>query len=568
MINCNKTGRIFTAAVSVVMALALAVLPGCGGKNESRAIRYDIDSGVTLLDPQFATDTNAVMIITNCFEGLLRRAADGTVEPGVAESYTVSADGRVYIFTLREDAVWSDGVAVTANDFVFAFRRIFDEESPSPYAAQFASIAGAAERLGVEEEKTEDTAEADDAQQDTRASAADSAPTEDTEPAALPELGVLARDARTLVITLAEANPGFPEKLTSVAASPCREDFFEATMGKYARAISQIVFNGAFTVTGWDNAKEITLAKNESYADAAQVSVPEVRLYIGKKDTRDRFTSGKTDFYQLTYDDSELLGNKKYTSTTVENQIWALVMNEGNALFANDKIRRALASAIDFDDFTQSGRTPDKYGVTRSLVAPAAIVGGELYSAVSPGAASIAYDPEQAAALFAAGLAELGVEAPASITMLVPESSGLAEFSGWLQKQWLESLNLLVNISVISDAKVSSALRSGDYQLALELFSSSSSGPEGTLSAFASDSSANVTGYSSAVYDRLVRYGIAQSDTARKADYFTRAEQQLLSEAVAVPFFTQSSYYASGKGVSGIAVFPDGELSFRTAFRK
>lgn len=543
----GKTARRTLAA----LCAALLLLGGCGKRGESRGIRYDLGGKVTLLDPQFATSSADCTVLHNCFEGLLRLDASGQPVPGVAESYIVSADGLTYTFTLRADAKWSDGVAVTADDFVFAFQRIFDELSPSPYSALFSSIAGAAQPETAEE-AAEETAAADGT-----APAAAEAPAQ--------ELGVRALGDRTLVITLSEANPSFPERLTSLAAAPCRRDFFEGTMGRYGRALAQAVFNGPFNVTSWDNEKAVVLTRSETYCAADEVQAPTVTLTIGSEDARERFISGKTDFYQLGYGDDELLTSRRVTVETVENQLWALVLNEKDGPTANQNLRLALLSAIDFDSFVDAGRTPEKYGVARSLAASTATVGGQSYAGLST-ASGIAFDPESARGYLAAALAELELDEAPTLTLLLPASSGLDEFGGWLQKQWQENLNLLVNLAPAADADWQSALGAGAYQIALQLITSASAGPEGTLGVFASDSDLNAAGFADPSYDRWLKLGIAESDPARSAAWFSRAEDLLAQRGVAYPLFTQSSYFASARGVSGIRVLPDGKVSFRDAY--
>ena len=73
-------------------------------------------------------------IVRDMFEGLTIYDPHGKVIPGVAESWTLSDDGTVYTFKLREAANWSDGKPVTANDFVFAYRRMEDPKEAAEYA--------------------------------------------------------------------------------------------------------------------------------------------------------------------------------------------------------------------------------------------------------------------------------------------------------------------------------------------------------------------------------------------------------------------------------------------------
>ena len=87
----------------------------------------------TSVDPQIVEDTTGAAIVRDLFEGLYNQDADGNLVPGVALSHTTNADKTVYTFTLRDNAKWSDGKTVTAGDFEYAWKRLADPETASPY---------------------------------------------------------------------------------------------------------------------------------------------------------------------------------------------------------------------------------------------------------------------------------------------------------------------------------------------------------------------------------------------------------------------------------------------------
>ena len=118
---------------------------------------YSVIDDFPSLDPQLVQDVESASVARDIFEGLMNEDADGNLMPGVATEYAVSDDGLVYTFTLRDDAVWSDGVAVTAQHFVDGIRRAADPETASEYA-WFLEVAGilnagavTAGEMGVEE---------------------------------------------------------------------------------------------------------------------------------------------------------------------------------------------------------------------------------------------------------------------------------------------------------------------------------------------------------------------------------------------------------------------------------
>src|SRR5690606_6395574 len=102
------------------------------------------------LDPHRARGAEAANILRDLYEGLTRAAPDGSIVPGVAERWEVSEDGRRYLFYLRDDARWSNGDPVTAEDFVFGLRRSVAPDTASPYAKSLGVIVNATAVLAGE----------------------------------------------------------------------------------------------------------------------------------------------------------------------------------------------------------------------------------------------------------------------------------------------------------------------------------------------------------------------------------------------------------------------------------
>ena len=146
--------RVYSVLLTLLIFLTGCSLPG----SDDNLIRYNISVNVDNLDPQYISTANETLLILNCFEGLMKLDASGQPIAALAERYTLSEDKQVYTFYLREGLKWSDGEPLTAGDFVFAFRRLFNPDSPSPNARDFRSMENAdailsgqlaASRLGI-----------------------------------------------------------------------------------------------------------------------------------------------------------------------------------------------------------------------------------------------------------------------------------------------------------------------------------------------------------------------------------------------------------------------------------
>lgn len=138
----------FTAAV--LAAAFLFALTGCGSSTNSASFTWFVDSIPANLDPQVASGASDVIACENLYGTLVRKDPDGELVPGLCEKWTVSSDGLTYTFTLKDGLTYAaaKGAAteydITAEDFVFAFRRIFHAETASPYAVEFSAIQNSA----------------------------------------------------------------------------------------------------------------------------------------------------------------------------------------------------------------------------------------------------------------------------------------------------------------------------------------------------------------------------------------------------------------------------------------
>jgi oligopeptide transport system substrate-binding protein len=270
------------------------------------------------LDPQAAPDHYAQEILRDLFEGLTTESADGNVVPGVATRWSVSSDGRVYRFELREDARWSDGSRVVADDFVAAFRRAVDLKSGAPTADLFRAIRNAPDILGG---KLESGA-----------------------------LGIRALSPSMLEIELETPVPFFPALLTHTAFSPRHPSVH---VDGNASARSPPIGNGAYQFEEWIPNLHIAVRRNPFYWDRQSVKIERVVYYpiAAEADEYLRYRAGDIDL----------------TASVPLNQIPALKRERPNELriapslatyfigfnlqrspFANNRdLRQALSLAID-----------------------------------------------------------------------------------------------------------------------------------------------------------------------------------------------------------------------------
>lgn len=521
----------------LLTALLFCLLPvGCG-EEESKSIRLDFTGQVTNLDPQFVTDETSRTILSNTFDGLLRQTEDGTLEPACAESYTISADGRVYTFILRDDLRWSNGDPVTANDFVFALRRLFHPQVPSPYAGEYLAIEGAAQVLAGQ----------------------------------LPQesLGARALDDRTLEITLTQPSALFLQRLAATPALPCEEKFFTETKARYGLSVNALLFNGPYEISSWRE-EQVVLKKNSRYFAEETVVCPQVVFYSSRvvtaeeaekpedvQSARDLFLAGSADLYKASYEELEQLEGAGAQILSVENTVWMLAFRQQGAL-AEPLVRRSFLQAVDRSGISE--RLPEQYRFTDSCVPQNNLLEGMDDPTISSG------DTQTARETLLQGLSLLELEKMPTVTLLLPESAGLTDLAGYYQRQWMENLIVYVNLERVSDSEYQSRIASGDFDLAFLAMEAEGQGPGGMLESFLSGSSRNVVGYENPDYDALVTGALEEDQMEDTIACYEQAQQMLLDQGVVQPFAAQSTYYALGQRTSGITL-EGGLLSFRSASR-
>ena len=207
--------------------------------NDTNTVNIAINADLNTMDHHVATDGGSFVMQNLCIGGLAALDENGQPIPDLAESWEISDDGTVYTFHIR-DAKWSNGTPLTANDFVFGWRRLNDPELQSEYAFIL-------ETIGVKNAKA----------------------THDGE-MAMEELGVEAVDDKTFVVTL-DRPCGFALGLMAFPSFfPLNEEFFNEHKDTYAQSLDDLLFCGPYVFSNWEENHEYTFTKNPDYWNAAE----------------------------------------------------------------------------------------------------------------------------------------------------------------------------------------------------------------------------------------------------------------------------------------------------------
>jgi len=304
-------------AVSLSMAGGVMMTPSLAEVVYNRGSAAEPES----LDPHKTSTVYEAHVLRDLFLGLVTEDAKSEVIPGAAESWTVSDDGTVYTFKLRQGATWSDGSPVTADDFVFAFQRLQDPKTAAEYASMLQKVKNAKE-VNAGKMKPE-------------------------------ELGVKAIDANTLEITLVAPTPYFLEVLTHQSTYPVSKAAIEKFGADWVKP-GNMVSNGAYTLAEWVPNDHIKLVKNPKFYDADNVKIDVVN-YIPTEDRSSamkRFEAGELDSYddlptEQLADLKAKFGDEVRVDPYLGTYYYAIKTDK--APWDNVELRNAISMAIDRD---------------------------------------------------------------------------------------------------------------------------------------------------------------------------------------------------------------------------
>ncbi len=340
----NRVKSIWRTAVCIALSLLLLA---CGKESHQKektvtalpvgkkALNVGLNAGVPTLDPVFSSGTFSERVLSDLFEGLVSLDQNNVPVPGVAKSWDISNNHLVYTFYLRNNARWSNGEPVTAQDFVFSLRRAVTPRSTAVLGALLAGIKNASGILAGKK-------------------AADS-------------LGVKAINDRTLRIVLAHPQPYFLFILANTIAFPV----YPPLVKKYGKSWANpnhIVSNGAYKLKSWVINGNLSLVRNPDYWDAKHVNIDTVNFYpiVSPSDAYNQYLSGRLDMtFSLPQNTTIAYYKKHYGKqfvhvTQLANYFyWMNVKKPGlNKL----GVRKALTMAVDRKAITshvvKMGQTP------------------------------------------------------------------------------------------------------------------------------------------------------------------------------------------------------------------
>ncbi len=453
------------------------------------------------LDPHKTSTIPEANLMRDLFLGLTAHDGNATLIPGAAESWTVSDDGLVWTFKLREGALWSDGSPVTAEDFVWSWQRVVNPETAAEYAYMLAPILNA-EAI----------------------TAGQKAPS---------ELGTKALDPLTLEVTLKGPTPYFLEMLTHQATYPVNPASVTALGADFTKA-GNLVSNGPFVLESFTPNDHISVVKNAKFYDAASITIDRVNFYPTDDvatATR-RFEAGELDmtldFPAEQYEALKAsLGDKVKVGPLLGTFYYGFKMDKEP--WSNPEIRRAVSMAIDRDYLSEE--------VWQNTMLPAWTLvppGIEGYTVAAPDYAAMSQlDREDAAReiLERYGYTEAN---PLKMEIRFNTNENNANTAVALQ-ELLRPMGIEVTMINLDIAAHYAHLEAkGDFDVARAAWFADYKDPENFLALCTTGAGNNYTLYSDATYDGLLGEAAVEADPAKRMEILARAETKGVVEDLCV----------------------------------
>lgn len=513
----NRNKLVSLLGLTATSALVLAACGGgsdgdtastesstAGSSSEEQVLNIIESAELPNMDSAKSTDVVSGTVLNNVNEGLYRQNPDNELELAMAsEEPEVSEDGLTYTFKIREDAVWSNGDPVTADDFIYAWARLATPETAAEYSYMIDGVVKNASAILTGE----------------------------MEPS---ELGATAVDDKTLEVQLEKAVPYFKDLLTLPMFLPQNEAFVTEQGDKYATNSDTVLYNGPFVLDEWDGTGlSWVLNKNEDYWDKDTVVLDTINVDVVKETSTaiNLYDTGAVDRITLSGEYVQTKQGDPELKTQPTSSVFYFKFNQERngeeTPLANENIRKAIAMSFDKQAFAdtvlQNGSIPANGLVPAELASDPA--SGEDFREQSGDL--LTFDVEQAQEYFKKGLEELGVDS-INLEILGDDTENAKKSLEFMQAQLTSNLpgleislrNVPFKVRLDADTKQ-------DYDIEMAGWGADYGDPINFLELFHSENGNNKSSYSNADYDALV-----ESAQTNVTDLEGRWEDMLEAEKI------------------------------------
>lgn len=492
---------------------------------EGKELAVQIGPNPETLDPALNSAVDGGNMLLHLYECLLVVDQEGKLAPGQAETWETSTDGLTWTFHLRDGLTWSNGEPLTANDFVYTWKRVCNPDIAAPYAETV---------LGMVKGYEEAVAGNIDA------------------------LAVSAPDDKTLVVELNNPCTFFGSLAAFATLSPVNEATIEANGDAWAVAPETYISNGPFYMTEWVPGSHIKVAKNPYYWNADAVKLGSIKFVL-MEDSNAAYNAYQTGEVLLikdvpTEEIPSLAGNEEFHVEPIIGTYY-VSLNNSLEVFQDARVRKALSLAID-REYVASTLMQGTYTAAPNFMGPGWIDtdgsefisksnGGKPYIDVTNFDANLA---EAKQLMEEAGYKD-GAGFPA-ITYSTNDSGYHRVVAEYLQQAWGE-LGITLNVNIMEWASFTPTRRAGDYEAARNGWVGDYSDPSNMLDLLYSTNGNNDGKFNNAEFDAAMDIARTTLNAAERSEALHKAEDILMAETACIPIAYYNDFWLQSGKITG-----------------
>lgn len=477
------------------------------------------------MDPALNSAVDGGNMLLHAFECLLVVGEDGTLQPGQAETWETSEDGLTWTFHLRDGLKWSDGTDLTANDFVYSWKRVCDPEVAAPYAETVLSMV-----------KGYDDAIKGD----------------------IDALAVTAPDDNTLIVELSNPCSYFGSLAAFATLSPVQQATIEANSDAWAVAPETYVSNGPFYMTEWVPGSHITFSKNPNYWNADAIKLDRLKFML-IEDSNAAYSAYQTGEVLMikdvpTEEIPSLTGTDEFHVEPIIGTYY-VVLNQNEEVFQDEKVREALNLAID-REYVGNTLMQGTYSPASNFIGPGWVDtdGTEFVDNANGGKGYIDNSDfegnlEKAKQLLADAGYPDGEGFP-SIAYTTNDASYHKVVAEYLQQAWAE-LGIDLQVNIVEWASFTPLRRAQEYDVARNGWVGDYSDPSNMLEVLYSTNGNNDGKYNSAEFDAALDLSRTTLDPKERSEALHNAEDILMKETGCLPIAYYNDFWLQSPKITG-----------------
>ncbi len=545
--------KVLTLLFALVVITTMIALPSCGNASSTtsttstssnpstpsstptlpQVLRINLGGEPSQIDPNRASWANEVTIVHSCFEGLLyynnsdlSLKTVGATEIPTVDNGGISSDGLTYTFKLNPKVTWSDGQKVTAKDYEYSLKRLFDPDLAADYTSFYFNIVGGEDYYSATNATTEQKNQLRDA------------------------VGVKALDDYTLQIKLTSPLPTFLQLMALWPAYPVRQDIIEKYGDKWTEA-GTYIGNGPFMMKEWVHSDHITLVKNPNYwGTPAKLDEIDIKMITDANAAYAAYQNNELDISGVPAGTEKTVMADPVLSKQIlrypQLVTFAFQFNVTKAPFDNVNLRRALNTAVDRDAFINNVRGG---------------VGKAAYSWIPPGmpgydaslGADYHFNVDKAKQfLTAAGYKEDGSDVP-ELKLQYADTGINPTIAQFVQNQIKVNLGIKVTIEPMEGKAFSDAVNSEQYTWAWYGWGADYPDPDDWLpELFGTGAGNNHTGYSNPQFDAICQQARSELDNTKRMQLWAEAQKIIEDDAPILFMMNRETFALVKPNVQGL----------------